>query len=128
MSITINPINDPPEIIFIDDLSVYSNSNMFFDDTLIINVEISDVDNSLSELTFIGNLPNDSINAELDIIQTIENDTVIENQRIIFDLNDVSMAGLFKMSLCASDLEATICDGEIEAYYIHRYNMNFKKL
>ena len=118
LSITINPINDPPEIIFIDDLSVYSNSNMFFDDTLIINVEISDVDNSLSELTFIGNLPNDSINAELDIIQTIENDTVIENQRIIFDLNDVSMAGLFKMSLCASDLEATICDGEIEAYYI----------
>ena len=118
LSITINPVNDPPEISFVDDLNIYNNLNLLFDDTLSINVLISDVDNDLSELSFRGDLPNESVDAQFDIIQTFENGITVENQQITFDLSNISNAGLFKMTLCASDLVDTTCNGEIESYYI----------
>ena len=116
--ITINPVNDPPVITILDDLSNYSDLNLFFEETITVNVEITDVDNEISDLTFNGALPNESVNAELDIIQTIENDITIENQYIVFYLNNIETAGLYKMSICASDFEDTTCEGEIEGYYI----------
>ena len=115
ISITINPINDPPNLNILDDLTNYSDRSLIFDDTLIVNVEISDIDNDISDLTFSGDLPNESVAAVLDIIQSSEND---ENQRLIFYLNNIETAGLFKMSLCVSDLEFKTCNGEVEAYYI----------
>ena len=115
ISITINPINDPPNLNILDDLTNYSDRSLIFDDTLMVNVEISDIDNDISDLTFSGDLPNESVAAVLDIIQSSEND---ENQRLIFYLNNIETAGLFKMSLCVSDLEFKTCNGEVEAYYI----------
>ena len=45
VSITINPVNDPPSIEILDDLSAYSDVSLLFDDTLTVNVVIDDVDN-----------------------------------------------------------------------------------
>ncbi len=118
VSITIRPVNDPPVIQITDDLTNYSDLSLIFDDILTINVEITDVDNNLNELTFYGQLQNESVNASLDITQTTENDVLIENQSLIFYLDSIQNAGLFTMSLCANDLEDTTCEGELEGYFI----------
>ena len=118
VSITIRPVNDPPVIQIIDDLSVYSDVSLIFDDILKVNVEITDVDNEISELTFKGQLQNESVEAFLDIVQTTENDITVENQSLNFNMNTIQNAGLYTMSLCASDLEDTTCEGELEGYYI----------
>ena len=118
VSITIRPVNDPPVIQIIDDLSVYSDVSLIFDDILKVNVEITDVDNEISELTFKGQLQSESVEAFLDIIQTTENDITVENQSLNFNMSTIQNAGLYTMSLCASDLEDTTCEGELEGYYI----------
>jgi len=118
VSITIRPVNDPPVIQIIDDLSVYSDVSLIFDDILKVNVEITDVDNEISELTFKGQLQNESVEAFLDIIQTTENDITVEKQSLNFNMNTIQNAGLYTMSLCATDLEDTTCEGELEGYYI----------
>ena len=118
VSITIRPVNDPPVIQIIDDLSVYSDVSLIFDDILKVNVEIMDVDNEISELTFKGQLQSESVEAFLDIIQTTENDITVENQSLNFNMSTIQNAGLYTMSLCASDLEDTTCEGELEGYYI----------
>ena len=118
ISITIRPVNDPPVLQINDDLGVYTDLSLLFDETLTVSVEITDVDNDISELSFYGQLQNETISATLDITQTTENDVVIENQSLIFNLDAVQEAGLFSMSLCANDLEDSTCEGEIEGYYI----------
>ena len=118
VSITIRPVNDPPVIQIIDDLSVYSDVSLIFDDILKVNVEIADVDNEINELTFKGQLQNESVDAFLDITQTTENDITVEKQSLNFNMNTIQNAGLYTMSLCASDLEDTTCEGDIEGYYI----------
>ena len=121
--ITIRPVNDPPVIQIKDDLNTYSDLSLIFDDTLSVNVEITDVDNDINELTFYGQLQNESVNASLDITQTTENDLVVENQSLIFYLDTIINAGLFKMSLCANDLEDSTCEGELEGYFISNKNI-----
>ena len=118
VSITIRPINDPPVIQILDDLAVYSDLSLIFDDTLTVNVEITDVDNDINELTFYGQLQNESVNGILDITQTTDNGDFVENQSLIFYLDAIKSAGLFKMSLCASDLEDSTCEGELEGYFV----------
>ena len=123
VSITIRPVNDPPVIEIIDDLSIYSDVSLIFDDILTVNVEITDVDNEISELTFIGQLQNEAVEAFLDIVQTTENDITIEKQSLNFNINTIQNAGLYTMSLCASDLEDRTCEGELEGYYISNKNL-----
>jgi len=118
VSISIRPVNDPPVIQIKDDLNTYSDLSLIFDDTLTVNVEITDVDNDINELTFYGQLQNESVNANLDITQTTDNDVVVENQSLIFYLDTIKNAGLFKMSLCANDLEDSTCEGELEGYFV----------
>ena len=123
VSITIRPVNDPPVIEIIDDLTIYSDVSLIFDDILTVNVEITDVDNEISELTFIGQLQNEAVEAFLDIVQTTENDITIEKQSLNFNINTIQNAGLYTMSLCASDLEDRTCEGELEGYYISNKNL-----
>ena len=53
-----------------------------------------DVDNDLSEITFYGQLPNETVNADMDITD--------DQQSLIFYLNNIQTAGLFGMSICAT--------------------------
>ena len=77
VNITIRPVNDPPVIQILDDLSIYTDLSLLFDETLTVNVEITDVDNEINELTFYGQLQDETVTAVLDITQTTENDEVI---------------------------------------------------
>ena len=67
ISITVNPINDPPVVTITDDLVNFSNISLIRDDVINIKVNIVDVDNELSEINFYGQLPSESVNATLDI-------------------------------------------------------------
>ena len=118
VSITINPVNDPPSIEILDDLSAYSDVSLLFEDTLTVNVVIDDVDNEISELSFFGRIENQTILANLDIIEIEENEELVQKQNLIFDLSNVENAGLFNMKLCADDSIDTTCEGNLEGYFI----------
>ena len=96
VNITIRPVNDPPVIQILDDLSIYTDLNLLFDETLTVNVEITDVDNEINELTFYGQLQDETVTAVLDITQTTENDEVIINQSLIFTLDNIQNAVYLK--------------------------------
>ena len=118
IAININPVNDPPVINIIDELSAYSDTSLIINDVLNIKVEIIDVDNELSELTFFGRLPNENINAQLDIISIPSGDEFIEEQSLDFYVDSIQTAGLFNMNICANDGTDLTCEGDLEAYFI----------
>ena len=118
ISININPVNDPPVIRLIDNLDVYTNTSLIIDDVLDIKVEITDVDNELDDLAFYGQLPNESINALLDITSVSNGDQLIEEQTLKFYVDSIKTAGLFNMTICANDGTDVACEGELEAYFI----------
>ena len=120
MTIPINiaPVNDPPVINIIDELSAYSDTSLIIDDVLNIKVEIIDVDNELSELTFFGRLPNENINAQLDITSTQNGDQLIDEQSLNFYVDSIQTAGLFNLNICANDGADITCEGNLEAYFI----------
>ncbi|MAQ98175.1 MAG: hypothetical protein CMD50_02660 [Gammaproteobacteria bacterium] len=110
ISIVVNPVNDPPVINITDELNNFSNLNLMLDDTVDVKVNIVDVDNDLSEILFYGQLPNETVNAEIDIKD--------DQQSLIFNLKDIQSAGLFTMSICADDGTDLTCEGDLEAYFI----------
>ena len=95
ISITVNPINDPPVVTITDDLVNFSNIGLIRDDVINIKVNIVDVDNELSEINFYGQLPSESVNATLDITS--------DQQSLDLYVSNIQTAGLFNMSLCADD-------------------------
>jgi len=115
LSIVINPVNDPPVINITDELNNFSNLNLMLNDTVDVQVNIIDVDNDLSEITFYGQLPNETVNAEMDITN--------EQQSLIFYLDNIQTAGLFTMSICADDGTDLTCEGNLEAYFISDKNI-----
>lgn len=110
ISIVVNPVNDPPVINITDELNNFSNLNLMLDDSVDVKVNIVDVDNDLSEILFYGQLPNETVNAEIDIKD--------DQQNLIFNLKDIQSAGLFTMSICADDGTDLTCEGDLEAYFI----------
>ncbi|MFL2715655.1 MAG: M64 family metallopeptidase [Gammaproteobacteria bacterium] len=110
ISIVVNPVNDPPVINITDELNNFSNLNLMLDDSVDVKVNIVDVDNDLSEILFYGQLPNETVNAEIDIKD--------DQQSLIFNLKDIQSAGLFTMSICADDGTDLACEGNLEAYFI----------
>ena len=110
ISIVVNPVNDPPVINITDELNNFSNLNLMLDDSVDVKVNIVDVDNDLSEILFYGQLPNETVNAEIDIKD--------DQQSLIFNLKDIQSAGLFTMSICADDGTDRTCEGDLEAYFI----------
>lgn len=110
ISIVVNPVNDPPVINITDELNNFSNLNLMLDDSVDVKVNIVDVDNDLSEILFYGQLPNETVNAEIDIKD--------DQQSLIFNLKDIQSAGLFTMSICADDGTDLTCEGDLEAYFI----------
>ena len=110
ISIKVNPVNDPPIINITDELNKFTNLNILFDDHVNLKVEIIDVDNDFDEITFYGKLPNETLQAELDIAN--------EEQTLIFNLKTIQTAGLFNMTICANDGKDLTCEGNLEAYFI----------
>ena len=70
-----------------------------------MHFNIIDVDNDLSELTFYGQLPNETVNAEMDITN--------EQQSLIFNLNNIQTAGLHLQCLFVQMMELILLVKEI---------------
>ena len=56
INITVNPVNDAPVLTLLDEFTDFNNTNIIFDDLMDVNISVSDVDNSINELDFYGNL------------------------------------------------------------------------
>ena len=59
--VTVNPVNDPPEIVVNDDLSTFDENVLIFDDSFRVNVSISDIDNNLNQLNVFGLIEGQSL-------------------------------------------------------------------
>ena len=51
-------INDPPTITISDDLTSYDQNTLIFDENFLVNVVISDIDNTVSQLSVFGLIEN----------------------------------------------------------------------
>tara|TARA_B100001142_G_scaffold329523_1_gene393150 strand:- start:1799 stop:4372 length:2574 start_codon:yes stop_codon:yes gene_type:complete len=116
ISVTVNPVNDPPVVTITDDLVNFSNISLVRDDVINIKVNIVDVDNELSEINFYGQLPSENVNASLDITS--------DQQSLDLYVSNIQTAGLFNMSLCADDGMDVTCEGDLEAYFISNKDIN----
>jgi len=106
-------VNDPPTIVVNDDLSLYNESTLIFDDLLSINVTISDVDNSLGQLNIYGSIEGRTFDGSF-------NEDLLVPGSGTADINVSSnqLAGLHKMDICVSDGTDSVCGGELEAYFL----------
>jgi len=111
VDLTINPVNDPPELNILDDLSNYTKTSMVFDETISINATISDVDNAIDQISYFGQLNGETISGYGDVAS----DAV----SITLNVDEISVAGLNVLSICANDGVDSTCRGNIETYFIH---------
>ncbi len=111
VSLTINPVNDPPELSILDDLSNYTDTTMIFDETISINIAINDVDNTLDQISYYGQLNSETVSGY--------SDTVSDELSITLNVNEVSVAGLNILSICADDGIDSTCVGNIKSYFIN---------
>ena len=65
VDITVNPVNDSPNITITSDFSNYDENTLIFDSTVTVSATISDVDNDVSELWFMANISNEEISGYL---------------------------------------------------------------
>jgi len=106
-------VNDAPAISINDDLSAYNESSLIFDDILSLDVTITDVDNSLAELSVFGSIDGRTFDG------TFNEDLLIPGAGTA-DINVSSnqLAGFQKMDICVSDGTDSVCGGELEAYFL----------
>ena len=95
-------------IVVNDDLSSYDESTLIFDDNLSISITISDVDNTVSELSVFGQIEGQIISG------TFTEDLSAPGSGIA-DINVSSNqnAGLHLMDICVSDGNDSACGGQM---------------
>lgn len=110
LNITVNPINDAPVLTMVSDLSGFDKTNIIFDNLMTLEITVSDVDNSVSELQFYGSF----------IDQNIEgtHQGGVDSDFVTLDLSTLNNAGLQTMSMCVSDGSVETCAGDIESYFV----------
>jgi hypothetical protein len=110
LNITVNPINDAPVLTMVSDLNGFDKTNIIFDDLMTLEITVSDVDNSVSELQFYGSF----------IDQNIEgtHQGGVDTDFVTLDLSTLNNAGLQTMSMCVSDGSVETCAGDIESYFV----------
>jgi len=99
VTITVNAVDDPPSVLFLDQIS-YSEDTLLFEDNIEFRVQVSDIDTNISNLNFdilVGSQQISGLFAE----DTGEN----ANGRgtLSFSLASLNQAGLFEASIRVSD-------------------------
>ena len=112
VSVTVNPINDAPQIVIIDDLSSYDENVLIFDDSFSVNVSISDVDNDINQLEVFGSIEGRSLSGIF-----TESLIVPGNGTADISISENQYAGYLPMEICVSDGLDTSCGGELNAYF-----------
>ncbi len=105
-------VNDPPEITVNDDLSIYNENTLIFDDTLSINVTISDIDNILSELSVYGTIEGQTFSGIF-----TEDLSIPGAGNAAINISSNLYAGLNPMDICVTDGTDSSCGGQIQAYF-----------
>ena len=112
VDVTINPVNDSPTISVTSDFSNYSNGTLIFDDTYELRVQVSDVDNTISELTLYGQIGNETLSGIYN--EPLEGLSGTLN----LDMTDLNNAGYQSIQICASDGDLNSCVAGFDAYFI----------
>ena len=112
VDVTINPVNDSPTISVTSDFSDYNNNTLIFDDTFELKVQVSDVDNTISELSLYGQIGNEVLSG------TYNEPVVGASGTLNVDMADLSNAGYQSIQICASDGDLSSCVAGFDAYFI----------
>ena len=83
---------------------------IIFDDLLNLNITVSDVDNSISELQFYASMEDQTVNGT--------HGSGVDSDYVTLDFSNLNTAGLFTMSLCVFDGYIDTCAGEIQSYFV----------
>ena len=110
LNLTVNPVNDPPVLEITSDTTSYTSNFLVFNESITVDVQVSDVDNDIDSLNFFAQLGGQVIGGSLD--------TISGQQQVTINLNELASAGLFSMAICASDGNLDGCDGDLESYFI----------
>ena len=110
VNMTINPINDAPVITLLGSFDAFNDTNIIFDDLLNLNITVSDVDNSISELQFYASMEDQTVNGT--------HGSGVDSDYVTLDFSNLNTAGLFTMSLCVFDGYIDTCAGEIQSYFV----------
>ena len=91
VNITINSVNDEPEIDFLSDIN-YSKETLIHDQSLSFNIRVTDSDSNANELSFDMILGDDLINGYF----SPDTSTAIEGDgNLVFDLSSIQNGGLY---------------------------------
>ena len=110
---TINPVNDAPNITVNDDLSVYGENNLIFEDNFRVNISLSDIDNNINQLSIFGLVEGQQLSGIFS-----EDITSPGTGYVDIAINENELAGFLTMEICASDGIDTSCGGELQAYIL----------
>lgn len=112
VDVTINPVNDSPTISVTSDFSDYNNNTLIFDDTFELKVQVSDVDNTISELSLYGQIGNETLSG------TYYDPVAGASGTLNIDMTDLDNAGYQSIQICASDGDLSSCAAGFDAYFI----------
>ena len=105
-------VNDVPQIVINDDLSIYNEGTLIFDDFVTINVTVTDVDNTMSQLEIFGKIDNEEFPGNFS-----ENLSTPGTGSVDISVSANQNAGLHFMDICVSDGSDTTCGGQMQAYF-----------
>ena len=105
-------INDPPTITISDDLTSYDQNTLIFDENFLVNVVISDIDNTVSQLSVFGLIENQNLPGIFTEDLSIPGSGIAD-----INLSSNQSAGLKNLEICVSDGIDSSCGGQIEAYF-----------
>jgi hypothetical protein len=118
VEIQVNPVNDPPILSeLVDDQGqspndAYSNATLIFEDVKDFFVEISDVDNELSDLTVYATIGDEIISGNY-----YQSDTEGESSVLRLNMKELNSAGFNEISICVSDESLNSCSS-FSSYFI----------
>ena len=116
LNVTANVIavNDIPTIVVNDDLTVYDQSTLIFDDLVSINVTLADVDNTANQLSVYGSIEGQTLPG------TFTQDLSIPGGgtgTAEINISSNQYAGLHFMDICVTDGSNSSCGGQMQAYF-----------
>jgi hypothetical protein len=97
VDITVNPVNDSPNITITSDFSNYDENTLIFDSTVNVSATISDVDNDVSELQVYANISNEEISG------TYNEPLVGGIGQISLNMSELNNAGNHEITFCVRD-------------------------
>ena len=116
LNVTANVIavNDIPTIVINDDLTVYDQSTLIFDDLVSINVTLADVDNTANQLSVYGSIEGQTLPGIFTQDLSIPGGGTGTAE---INISSNQYAGLHFMDICVTDGSNSSCGGQMQAYF-----------